>query len=63
MIFGDEPRFHKDIVHHSSGAIAGFKGSETDEHVGPGSYFAAQNEESRYLTIYVNNLHSHYNNK
>ena len=49
MIFGDEPRFHKDIVHHTSGSLAGYKGSETDEHVGPGSYFAAQNEESRYL--------------
>jgi hypothetical protein len=45
-MFGDEPRFHKSMVQNSKG-IQGFRNHETDEHVGPGSYFAAQNEESR----------------
>lgn len=46
MIFGDEPRFDKDvqIIH---GQLCGFRKNETDKHVGPGSYFAADNEELR----------------
>jgi hypothetical protein len=46
MMFGDEPRFSKTLVQSGNGT-QGYRKHETDEHVGPGSYFAAQNEESR----------------
>lgn len=47
MLFGDEPRFHKEIQ-IVDGQISGFKNIETDRHVGPGSYYASHNEEIRY---------------
>ncbi len=55
-MFGDEPRFDKEVEHTHSHLI-GYKKSETDSHVGPGSYFAANNEEFRWVfTVHYSHL-------
>ena len=48
MIFGDEPRFSKNLKTQTHNDIIGFgKTAETSAHIGPGAYFTQDQENQR----------------